>query len=309
VRSFALLCVLATVAHAQPKDPERAAKLFEEGRELAKAGNYNDACARFTRSYELDPAIGTELNLADCIEHQGLVSRAWKMFDDVATRSEHDNAVRAKFARDRADGLLAKLGTVVVAVAEPGAAGLVIKLKGEPIAAAAELREHVDPGRVQVSASVPGKPGFAKTVDVTAGVTVTVEIPAFAAERAVEPAGESHRARGRVHLAMGVGGGGIVALAVSGILGLKARSDYNSAVSSGMCVHTGAGLTCGDPGARSAIADAGHLADIATGFFVGGAVLVAAGVTLFVTAPHEQVVSVTPMASTTGIGLVLGGRF
>src|SRR5664279_1330441 len=53
----------------------RAAKLFEEGRDLARVANYQDACDHFAQSYELDPAAGTAVNFADCQEHLGHLAR------------------------------------------------------------------------------------------------------------------------------------------------------------------------------------------------------------------------------------------
>lgn len=50
------------------KPPSDADRLFEEGRGLAKDGKYSEACARFTKSFEIEHVLGTELNLADCEE-------------------------------------------------------------------------------------------------------------------------------------------------------------------------------------------------------------------------------------------------
>ncbi|HEU4616168.1 MAG TPA: hypothetical protein VFS15_28920, partial [Kofleriaceae bacterium] len=87
VRLFvaALVCGLTATAAAQPGDgaapddaatddaapPKESTRLFEEGRALAKQGKYEQACATFSRSLELERAPGTLLNLADCHEHLG----------------------------------------------------------------------------------------------------------------------------------------------------------------------------------------------------------------------------------------------
>ena len=84
-RSIAILLAATRLAVAQP-DPE-AARIFQRGRELAKLGQLTEACALFARSYELDPALGTAVNLADCLERQGQLCRAWVLFDVVARNS------------------------------------------------------------------------------------------------------------------------------------------------------------------------------------------------------------------------------
>jgi hypothetical protein len=301
-----VLLAAASVARAEP-DPA-AAKLFDEGREAAKAGNYSEACAKFTRSFELDPATGTEVNLADCIEHQGFIARAWKLWDDAANRSEHDFPARSKLARERADKIVPKLATIVLEVAQP-APDVVLTIAGKPVPTAAEVRERVEPGQLDISATEPGKPRFVRTVQAAAGVTLTIDVPAFGvAVATVEPPPIPRRQRTRVYLAAGVGVVGVVGLVVASVVGLGARSMYQDQLASGACHETPGGLTCSTAGAAQ-VDSAGQGADTATVLFISGAVLVALGATLYFTAPREQVITVTPMATTAGIGLQLGTRF
>src|SRR5436309_1887312 len=62
--------------------------LFEEGKKLAAAGNYTDACPKFLASYNLEHRTGTALNLADCYEKSGQLASAWARFVEVATVAE-----------------------------------------------------------------------------------------------------------------------------------------------------------------------------------------------------------------------------
>src|SRR5882672_2205364 len=72
---------------ASPSSSRRAHALFDEGRELAKAGRYAEACPKFIESYKLEIGMGTEFNLADCWEHLGQRELARTLFIDVAQQS------------------------------------------------------------------------------------------------------------------------------------------------------------------------------------------------------------------------------
>ena len=75
-----VIAIIGVVSHAHAQTAE-STKLFEEGRALAKAGNFTEACAKFETSLSLDPAVGTKLNFADCHEHLGHFALA---LEDVA---------------------------------------------------------------------------------------------------------------------------------------------------------------------------------------------------------------------------------
>src|SRR5438552_1440744 len=112
---FFVLVVLAPAAQAQPAENKALAEtLFQDGRTLAGAGKYAEACPKFEASLHADPtAIGTELNLADCYEHIGRFASAWGMFkqaaDDAGRIADGD---AEKAARDRATPLAPKLSHI-----------------------------------------------------------------------------------------------------------------------------------------------------------------------------------------------------
>src|SRR5690349_10992929 len=120
VRLLAIALVVGLGATAWA-DTE-SAQLFEEGRALAKDGKYEEACTKFARSLELDRAPGTLLNYGDCHEHLGHLAQAWRLFDEAMRLSEKENNTdRAKYARERAEAIVPKTGTVVVKLATPDA--------------------------------------------------------------------------------------------------------------------------------------------------------------------------------------------
>ena len=133
MRGLAIATVVAVVraAAAEPAPSESAAseatEIFNEARALAKDGRFDEACVLFAKSYDLDPGLGTAVNLADCLERQGKLYRAWVLFDLVARNSQNVQS-RARLARDRADALISKLATVVVTLHDPGAPGLAVRI-------------------------------------------------------------------------------------------------------------------------------------------------------------------------------------
>lgn len=304
-----MLVVLTAQVAAQPEPaPPQSATLFEEGRELAKQQKWAEACEKFQASLALDPAPGTKLNLGDCLENQGKVRAGWEMYQAAAADFERTNDARAKFAHERAAAAGAKLATVVIKVANPSREGLAIRIGEHAVEPGAELVERVDPGEVAVTASAPDRVPFTKTLTAYVGNPVVVEIPELAARETAEvPAGGGRR-RSRVVVAIGIGATGGVALLGSGVLGLMARSKYHSAFDDGECFETPDGNLC-TPSGKSEIDRAGSLADIATGFAIAGVALVAAGAIVYLTAPEERGVAISPVASSSTVGLAVGGRF
>jgi outer membrane protein assembly factor BamD (BamD/ComL family) len=53
-------------ARADETPAHAAERLFNEGNALADVGNFAAACERYSESNRLEPAIGTQFNLADC---------------------------------------------------------------------------------------------------------------------------------------------------------------------------------------------------------------------------------------------------
>jgi tetratricopeptide (TPR) repeat protein len=310
-RTVLVLAVACASRLAAAQDKPEGTRLFDEGRELAKAGRYEEACAKFDDSLALDHAAGTALNYGDCLEKLGQLRKAWRMFDDAATLFDRTHDPRAAYARERAAAVDVKLATVVVKVADPTRAELVIRIGEESVPPAAQIVARVEPGEVEVSATAPGRTPFRQRARGVAGQRVIVEIPALAATAVAAPrepvhveASPGRRDRTRVKLAYGLGGVGAASLVGSLALGLIARSQYNRAVDE-ECT-PGAQLLCSADGVARVDA-ASTKANIATGLAIGGGALVLAGAILYVTAPREH--AVTPTATASSIGLAFSGRF
>lgn len=297
--AFATVLAVARIAAAEPADTGEASASFQRGRDLAKLGRIDEACAEFEHSYELDAALGTAVNLADCLERLGKLHRAWELFDLVA-RSSQSVQSRARLARQRADALEARLAWVIITVREPSTPGLALRIGERQVAPAAELRELIEPRDLEIVATVPGRPAFRTTLHAVAGQTAEVDVPAVAAASDEVPA-TTRRQRSRVYLAGAIGGTGAIGLGIALDLAISARRRYSAAID-GDC-RAGHQPACGQQ-----IDSAGHRADVATGFVIGGAALVGAAAIVYAFAPRETV-HIAPIATARELGLGVAARF
>lgn len=299
-RAIAVILMMAASARAQPQS--EADRLFEAGRDLARRGDYAAACESFEQSFALDPAVGTQLNLADCDEHLGRLRAAWERYLAAALQSERaGESKRADYARQHADAVAARLATIVVDVGDPTLPGLAITIAGRRVATQAEIRDRIDPGDVEIVATVPGQPDFTAKVRAEAGQTAVVAVPA---PRHAGPAPMLADPRTpRIHLAWGLAATAGAAAIASLAIGSIARGDYNTATTGTHCAQEGARLVCDGPGADQ-VHHAQTLANVSTIVALGAIALGAASGYVYLTAPP-----VTPIATRTTIGLAITRRF
>jgi hypothetical protein len=277
--------VLAVTPAAAETLTDRARRLFDEGIALEDKHDPR-ACERFAESYQLVAAAGTGFNLAECMERDGKLLRAWELYSAAALEWARDaKEKRAAIARERATALEARLVTVVIEVADPAVPDMTVTLGDRALAPAALIREHADPGSIEVRAVAPGRVPFVHREDAKPGATTTIRIDLapIALERPTTI--ESHRRRSWVIAAVATSAIGTGSLLAGGVLYLQARrlareSDRDSAI------------------AR---------ADLATAAGIAGGTLVIAAVVVFVAAPRD--VTITPTASAQSVGLTFSRRF
>ena len=297
-----IIGVLGAAAQAAPGEADR---LFEAGRELARKGDYAGACEKFTKSYALDPALGTQLNLADCDEHLGKNRAAWELYTAAIVQADKiGDDQRAQYAREHADATAAKLGTLVLDVADPDLAGLSITIDGRRVAPAREVRDRVDPGDVEIAATAPGRETFATKVRAAAGETTLVAIPATLSAPPPPPPHAESPSHDRSHMPLVLGAAAAASAVTAVVIGAFARDDYDGAASGPHC--TRSPLVCDGIGA-SQIHHAQTLGDVATVFGAGAIALGAVATYLYVRAPREP--AVAPVATRKTVGLVWTRRF
>jgi tetratricopeptide (TPR) repeat protein len=310
-------------------DKAMAEQLFETGRALTKQGKHADACPKFEASYALDPALGTQLNLARCYEQIGKLASAWGHYREAAGRARQAGQLqRERAARSFAAALEPRLPRLVIRLTAGGdVPGLEVLRDDSAVSAALfDTEIYVDPGEHRITATAPGYERFTVTVTARVREQVVVAIPVLSRlEDEDEGAGRAAGAvsasaperpvdgRGRRMLGLGLGGGGIALLAGSAGFALAARSAWDEAFTTGGCVRDM--LVC--PPAGQALADAARtrarVAEIVAG---AGVALVVTGAVLYLTAPpasnepaRERSAGVRPVFGIGSVGIEVTGSF
>jgi len=328
VGALLVMAIVAGRAHAQSPEGSSSAlaeQLFNQGRDLAKANNWAEACPKFEASLRYDPVLGTRLNLATCYEHVGKLASAWGLYrESIELAKKAGDTKRAEYAQKQATALEPRLPKLAISAPASPPAGLAIKRDDTTVdTGALGVALYVDPGTHKVTASAPGFEPYSVTVTLVEGKTETLAIPALAAKPA-EPAAEEPkplatpeatdkgpRQKSRTYLALGVGAAGAVALGVSFVFGAQASSKYSDAKK--LC---GDQLMCTSQAdfdqSKKLVDDSHSAANISTGLFIGGVAAIGAGVVLYLTAPRtaeRAQARIVPVPHDGGAGLALTGTF
>ena len=177
----------------------------------------------------------------------------------------------------------------------------------------------VDPGPKQIEYQLANGPKKTKLVPVERGGTseITLDLPKARAVAKLPPdvpekthelpaphvVGRSQRIAGVV-----IGSAGVVAIGISSVVALSARSKYNTALAND-CNHM---PTDCDPKGLTDTHDARHDANIATVVFGVGAAALIGGVVVYLVAPKaaatEHAYYLVPTVGSTGGGIAFGGR-
>lgn len=280
-------CVLRGGTAMADEGAARAERLFREAAELVTRGQYEGACSRLEESQDLEPAVGTEFNLADCLEHVGKLASARQRFENVVSIAHQAGKFeREKVARARADALTARVGGVELSVARE-LDGLAIRVDGKSVASEERRLVRLDRGKHVVVASAPLHVAFRAEVDIEDGATTRLAIPALAPvpSAPTEPPGPPPTHPRRT-LGLALAGVGVAGLATGGIFGAMALSLRGEAESE--CPAATYGFHCPTASGADAWNRASARGNVSTIAFVAGGVLLAAGAALWLTAPRSS---------------------
>jgi len=245
------------------------------------------------------------LYLADCYEQRGLTASAWAQFRQAAALAAEKNDAREKVARRRLEALEPKLAYLTITVKDRPP-GLALTKDDAPLSEGSYgVAVPVDPGTHVVIAKAAGKKTWKSEITVAANARVDIVVPVLESAPTQSPPptpappkkieappedpsrGDSQRLIGII-----VGGVGIVGLGVGSYFGLRAQSKLDDSNADNHCRPPND--TC-DATGLSLREDASSAAAVSTVAFVVGAVGVAAGVVLYLTAETSS----TPRARLT----------
>ena len=310
----ALLLLGSSTAHAQMDERARAQQLFDSALADIEKGNFAAACPKFLASQNADPKTSTLLNLGSCYEANGQTASAWGAFREGAVFARKlGREDWATTATDRAKALEGKLVRLTVTAPKTSPEGLEIRRDGAALSVGElGVAIPVDPGEHVLVARAAGYREWHEKVVVKDGSKavmvpelmkeeVVAPGPVFAAD--VAPAPKPFWNTPRI-AGVAMAGAGVIVLGVGSVLGITANSKYNDAK---------AGCTNGTTGcSTSAVADSNSAYDraaLATGLFVGGAVLAAAGAAVFFFFPSSSTTKTGLAFAPTPGGIVAAGRF
>ncbi len=279
--------LLASAPAFADDTPQSAESLFQEARALVEKGDYAAACPKLEASQKLEPAVGTQFNLADCLEHVGRTASAHALFGQVARIARSAGKFeREKSAKERAQALEPKLARVRLEVKAP-AAGLEIRIDdiivdkdswSEPFA--------IDPGAHRISAAAPSHRGWEGTLTGQASQLAVVSVPELVdtfvrAAPVIVAAPSSQRT-----VAIVAGSIGVVGVLVGAISGAVALS--NRSTGERECPKDLYAFRCPTEEGTSAWNTARAAGNVSTVAFIAGGVFLAGGAVLWFTAPSAR---------------------
>jgi len=265
-----LALLTPALCHAQSD----AAQQFSEALERFHQGDCEGALPRFKQAYATTHSPNARLYIARCLVQAGRVVEGYDEMKGTVDLANRRAATDPKYfkTRDAAASELAaldgKVAKVVVAF-DTEYDDAIINVSGRLLSA----DEHriplvVQPGRIEVTASAPGKLPFSATLDIAAGSVQTVGISLQAADKADEGM-TPLRVSG-----IAVTGAGAIGLLVAAITGGLASSKF--AQLEDEC----GGTRCTDPSHAEVVDDGKRMETIANVSLATGLLLAAGGVTM-----------------------------
>jgi len=195
VAAIALMLVAPGAARAQSADPnepvrEAARAKLVEGVDALKRGEHQLALDRFGEAYALVPSPKIQYDFGLAYVGLGRRAEALSAFERFLAEAQDAPADKREKAEQNLAALRAQLGAVTI-VARGAPDGTVIAVDGREVGRAPLPRAvYVDPGPHEIAVRpAGGRPGQVQWIEVRAGATVEVVVPAGGAGAALAGAG------------------------------------------------------------------------------------------------------------------------
>ena len=283
-----LLALAAPASAAGPQDQAAADVLFKDGKRLAAAGDFAQACPKFIESQRLDPTVGTLLNVGNCYEKLGKVASAYGAFREAElTARDAGDTDREREAARRADALTPLLSKLAIVVPpDARVPGFEVRRDGALVGEGQwGSAMPADVGNHTVEATAPGYKPWSTEIRIDANASaasVRVQpLEKLVAESAGGVQGSAWSAQRTVGVVLG--GVGVVGLVVGANYGAQAMSkkaDANTHCMGPMqnlCDATGVSLRY----------DEKHAGNVSTAALIAGGALLTSGLVVFLSAPTQ----------------------
>jgi hypothetical protein len=285
-----LLC--AGLAAGQPSEEQakRADALFHEALVLLQEGKHAEACPLLEESQKLDPAVGTEFNLADCYERTERPLEAHEHFTHVVEIARATGKTeREQAARKRLAALEPRLARLVLQSRKvSGLAGLRIQV-GERVVLPGERDRPMVllPGKHSIRVTADRHKPWQTSVVLDAGGQRELSVQALAPLPREQPRARSAEPDSGLGVqrivALTAGALGLAALGVGTAFGILSLQRHNDAAD--VCPEPN---PCADQDAADSWTEATTFGNVSTVAFVAGGVLSAGAIVLWFTAPSSS---------------------
>ncbi|WP_437586733.1 hypothetical protein [Sorangium sp. So ce1000] len=350
-----LLCIaIATPANAQQADAVAVAEsLFNRGLADMLAGKFQTGCPALTESYRLDPRPGRLFTLAECEAKWGRTATAVSRYNDFlalySRMSESEQLKqydRYKIVLEQRDALAPLVPQLTLSLPSDAPPGTLVQRDGITLEGPSlGIALPVNPGEHVVTTKAPGGPVHEVrfTIEKSEQKTIELEVkppdappPATPADqpprqgavppaqhdegalRAPPPAPGTSGRRVMAYVTGGLGAGGLIAGAVTGLMALN-----ESRVADEDCDDSSSGrAVCKTVEGQAAGKRAKDLGLVSTIGFGAGAVLAGTAVVLLLTEPspsgaqasaaprpQNSAVSWSLLAGPTGGGVVVRSQW
>src|SRR5260221_12573867 len=135
-RALLVLELVGGAALADSREPAAAEQLFMDGRAAMERRDYATACARFEQSERLDPAAGTLINLAECLDRQGRAASSWLRWREALDALSPDDERRGP-AQQRLAAVATRVPRLEIRLSPGASSEAVVARDGAPVDRAA----------------------------------------------------------------------------------------------------------------------------------------------------------------------------
>ncbi|MET0794940.1 MAG: hypothetical protein ABW061_25700 [Polyangiaceae bacterium] len=222
-----LLCIALLALPAVARAQQAAADaLFDSARAAMAKGDFATACDQFRASDKLDPAVGTELNLADCEEQRGHLASAWELYRTVEERLGGTDE-RLSLAHARALSLVARVPKLTLQLAAGAPKDSTVRDGQVDLGSAVfGIALPLEPGVHEIVVSAPGFEARSFQVHLSEGQAQTLSVspgnplPATAPVAPALPEKKQKSGSNTRTLGFALGGVGVASLSVAAVAGV-----------------------------------------------------------------------------------------